>query len=122
RYHKNRGRNPMITRRQALAAVLAAPPRIAAAQTAWPSRTIRFIVPFAAGGSNDVIARVLGQHLSRVLGQTIIVENRPGAGGSTAADFVAKANPDGYTWLMCNSATHALNLALYPNLPYDPVK
>lgn len=115
----------MITRRQALAAaatVLAAPPRIASAQTAWPAHTIRFIVPFAAGGSNDVIARVLGQHLSRVLGQTIIVENRPGAGGSTAADFVAKANPDGYTWLMCNSATHALNLALYPNLPYDPIK
>jgi tripartite-type tricarboxylate transporter receptor subunit TctC len=89
------------------------------AQTAWPTRQIRILVGYAAGGSTDVTARIIGQALSERLGQPVIIENRPGAGGNIAADATAKADPDGYTLLMATSTTFATNPSLYKNLPFD---
>lgn len=91
------------------------------AQQPWPARTIRLVVPFPAGSSPDLIARVVAEPLSHALGQTIVVENRPGAGGNIGTGLVAKAAPDGYTLLMC-SVTHAINATLYSKLPYDSIK
>jgi tripartite-type tricarboxylate transporter receptor subunit TctC len=94
---------------------------VAAAQ--WvPARTVRLIVPFAPGGQPDIVARALAEPLSRALKQTVIVENRAGAGGNIAADFVAKAAPDGCTLLVGTNGPLALSPALYRNLPYDPLK
>lgn len=89
------------------------------AQTAWPSKPIRLIVGFAAGGSTDVTARIIAQALSDRLGQPVVVENRGGAGGNIGADAVAKADPDGYTLLMATSSTFAANPNLYKSLPFD---
>jgi tripartite-type tricarboxylate transporter receptor subunit TctC len=88
----------------------------------YPSRTVRIIVPFTPGGTTDVVARSVAAMLGRSLNQSVVVENRPGAGGSIGADLVAKAPPDGYTLLMGSSATLAFNPSLYPALPYDPVR
>ena len=89
---------------------------------AYPSKPIHFIIPYAPGGINDVIGRVLGEKLSKEIGQPVIVENRPGAGGSVATSMVAKAKPDGYTLLIGSSAPLATGLSLYPNLNYDVMK
>lgn len=105
----------------ALGAVLALSASPAPAQD-YPSRPITLIVPFAAGGSTDLVARLIAQRMSQELGQTVVVENRGGAGGNLGAAAVAKAQPDGYTILMGTVATHALNPALYKKMPYDPVK
>lgn len=88
----------------------------------YPSRTVRIIVPFSPGGTTDVVARSVAVMLGKSLNQSVVVENRPGAGGSIGADLVAKAPPDGYTLLMGSSATLAFNPSLYPKLPYDPVR
>ncbi len=92
----------------------------AAAQQPYPTRPITVVVPFAAGGPTDVMARILGQHMSGTLGQQIVVENVTGAGGSLGAARVAKATPDGYTMVMGNLGTHAASVGLYKNLSYDP--
>ena len=89
------------------------------AQTAWPSKPIRMLVGFAAGGSTDVTARLIAQALSERLGQPVIVENRAGAGGNIAAEAAAKADPDGYTLLMSTSTTFATNPNLYKSLPFN---
>ncbi|HEX9464899.1 MAG TPA: tripartite tricarboxylate transporter substrate binding protein [Alphaproteobacteria bacterium] len=89
---------------------------------AYPTRPIRMVVPFSAGaGVTDIMARLVGQHLSANLGQQIVIENRPGAGGILGTDIVSKAAPDGYTLLMTNVSL-AVTPYLYPSLPYDPVK
>src|ERR1700710_2425570 len=88
----------------------------AQAQTAWPTKPIKILVGFAAGGSTDVTARIIGQALSERLGQPVVIENRAGAGGNIAADAAAKADPDGYTLLMATSTTFATNPNLYKNL------
>jgi tripartite-type tricarboxylate transporter receptor subunit TctC len=93
----------------------------ASAQT-YPSRPIRLIVPFAPGGNVDITARAVAPGLSEVLGQQVVVENRPGAGGTIATDFVAKAPPDGYTLLMGSSSVMTNGPALYPKLPYDVIR
>src|SRR5919197_6446304 len=100
-------------------AVLAAP---APAQDSYPSKPVRIMVSFAAGGPTDQVARIVGAKLTDLLGQTFLVENRTGAGGNIGADVVAKASPDGYTLLMATVSTHAINPGLYKNMPYDPVK
>jgi tripartite-type tricarboxylate transporter receptor subunit TctC len=87
---------------------------------AWPTKTIKIVVPFTPGSGTDIIARVVGERLSTALGQTVIVENKPGAGGTIGASQVAKAPADGYT-LLVHSAGHAANAAIYPNLNYDTV-
>ena len=92
------------------------------AQEDFPNRPIRLVVPFAAGGSTDIVARIVAAKMSDILKQPVIVENRAGAGGNAGAAAVAKAPPDGYTVLMGTVATHAINPALYTKMPYDPVK
>ncbi|HET7729483.1 MAG TPA: tripartite tricarboxylate transporter substrate binding protein [Usitatibacter sp.] len=88
---------------------------------AWPSRPIKMVVPFPAGGPTDVMTRVLSDKLGQALGQPVVVENRPGAGGSIGADLVAKSAPDGYTLLMATGSTHSVGPYLQ-KLPYDPNK
>ena len=94
----------------------------AMAQTPYPSKPIRLIVPFTPGGSTDILARSIGQELTKAWGQSVIIDNVPGAGGSIGADKVAKAPADGYTLLMGHIGTLAVNPSLYPKLPYNPVK
>ena len=91
------------------------------AQDAYPSRVIKFVVPFAAGSATDTLARVLGEKMSASLGQSIVVDNMPGASGFLAAQNVARAEPDGHTVLITSNTTHAANQSLFKKLPYDPV-
>jgi tripartite-type tricarboxylate transporter receptor subunit TctC len=88
----------------------------------YPSRPIRFIVPFAAGGGNDNVARLVGKRLSDGLGQPVVIDNRPGAGGVLGAELAAKSPPDGYTLFLGGVGSHAINPNLNDHLPYDPVK
>jgi len=92
------------------------------ARAAYPERPITLIVPFAAGGPTDVVARIVGDNMSRTLGQQIVVENVTGAGGTTGTTRAAQATPDGYTIMMGHMGTHGAAPAVYPNLKYDPVK
>ena len=104
------------------AGVLATIAGAAYAQPAYPNKPIRLVVPFSAGGPTDVLARAIGQKLGDSLGQPIIVESRPGAGGNIASDYVAKAPPDGYTLILGTVGTHAINASLYSKLPFDTVQ
>ena len=101
------------------AAVLPAISRFAWAQD-FPTRPVTIIVPFAAGGGSDLAARIVGEHMSRTLGQQLIVENVPGAGGTSGSARVKRATPDGYTLVMGNVGTHAVSVWLYPHLAYKP--
>ena len=96
-------------------------PLLAAAQS-YPSRPIRLIVAFPPGGTADISARIIGQKLGELLGQPIVIENRPGAGGNIGTDLAAKAAPDGYTITAGSSNTHVTNVFLYKSVPYDPVR
>jgi tripartite-type tricarboxylate transporter receptor subunit TctC len=92
------------------------------AAQAWPSRPIRLVVPYAPGGPLDISARLVAAKLQESLGQAVVPDNRPGAGGNIGVDLVAKSPPDGYTLVMSAIATLAINPSLYPGLPYDPIK
>jgi tripartite-type tricarboxylate transporter receptor subunit TctC len=92
------------------------------AQNAWPTKPVKIVVPFAPGGTTDILARAVAPELSKAFGQPFIVENRGGAGGNLGADIVAKSQPDGYTLLMGTVGTHGINKALYEKMPFDPVK
>ncbi|HMN84116.1 MAG TPA: tripartite tricarboxylate transporter substrate binding protein [Burkholderiaceae bacterium] len=92
------------------------------AQSAWPSRPVRLVIPFPAGGATDIIGRVVAMKLSQALGQQVIVDNRPGVGGTIGADAVAKAAPDGYTLLLATSSTHSIGPVLNPKMPYDAIR
>ncbi len=111
----------MLTRRHILLASTALP-LVAHAQSAWPNRPVRIVVPFSAGGTTDILARAIAPELQRVFGQPFIVDNKPGAGGNSGAAEVAKSPADGYTLLMGTVGTHAINPALYPKMPYDHIK
>jgi tripartite-type tricarboxylate transporter receptor subunit TctC len=89
---------------------------------AYPTRPIRFVVPYAPGGAGDIFARVVGAKLAEGLGQQVVVDNRPGANAIIGTDMVAKAPPDGHTIVMANSAPFVLNPSLYKKLPYDSVR
>jgi tripartite-type tricarboxylate transporter receptor subunit TctC len=91
-------------------------------KNAWPERPIRIIVPYAPGGSSDIIARAISQPLSEALGQSVIVENKAGANGNLGADIVAKSAPDGYTLLLCDTGALAISPSVYTKLPFDPAK
>src|SRR4029077_10929087 len=112
--------NPMIKRLLLFAALLGL--SASAAHAAYPERPITLIVPFAAGGPTDVVARIVGDHMSRTLGQQIVVENVTGAGGTTGTTRAAQATPDGYTIMMGHMGTHCSAPPVYPNLKYDPQK
>jgi tripartite-type tricarboxylate transporter receptor subunit TctC len=94
----------------------------ASAADDWPQKPITLIVPWAAGGSTDILARVLSEHLTRSLGQPVIVDNKPGASGNIGSAMVARARPDGYTLLVGSMSTHAMNPALMPNMPFRGVE
>ncbi len=95
---------------------------IARAQDAYPSKPVRIVVSFAAGGPTDIVARIMGARMGELLGQQFVVENKTGAGGNIGADVVAKSPPDGYTLLMATVSTHAINPGLYRKIPYDPIR
>ncbi len=92
------------------------------AEDAYPTKPIRMVIPFAAGGPTDIVGRVMGAKMAELLGQQFVVENRTGAGGNIGADAVAKAPGDGYTLLMATVSTHAINPGLYKHMPYDPIR
>lgn len=116
----------MLTRRAAVAlpalALPALMPAFAHAQAWAPSRSGRIIVPFTAGGATDVTARIMAERLSALLGQSYVVDNRPGAGGNLGVEMAAKAEPDGHTLLMGTIGTASINQFLYPRLPFDPMR
>jgi tripartite-type tricarboxylate transporter receptor subunit TctC len=117
----------MLYRRSLLTASLAAlalpaVPWSAGAQAPWPSKPIKLIVPYAAGGSTDVVGRVIAEYLGQRIGQNIVVENRPGKGATIGTSQVAKAAPDGYTLVVSNISSFAVAPPLYGDLDYDPVK
>jgi tripartite-type tricarboxylate transporter receptor subunit TctC len=105
-----------------LAVSLAALAPVAAHADAWPAKPVKIIVPFAAGGATDVVARLLGQKLNEAWGQAVVVEDRPGAGGNIGADAVAKAQPDGYTLLMTSGSIVTANPFMYKSMQFDPAK
>jgi tripartite-type tricarboxylate transporter receptor subunit TctC len=108
-----------MNRRLLLALALCFTHPFASAQEAWPAKPIRIVVPFAAGGTSDVLARLIGEKLQASLKQTVLVENKAGAGGVIGADSVAKSPADGYTVLLGTIASHAINPALQPKMPYN---
>ncbi len=118
------------TRRSALAAcaqaaflcALAATTNLSLAQSGWPNKQVRIVVPFAPAGTTDILARAIAPELSKAFGQTFYVDNKPGAGGNLGADIVAKSPADGYTLLMGTVGTHGINRALYEKMPFDPIK
>jgi tripartite-type tricarboxylate transporter receptor subunit TctC len=111
----------LVSRRSALAGLALLAPLAARAED-WPSRPIRMYVPFPPGGGTDIISRVIAQKIGETLGQPVVIENKPGAGGGIGVDLAAKSAPDGYTIVMGQTSNLAINPALYPNLPYDPLK
>lgn len=111
---------PRVTASLMAAVALASAPALA--QPAYPSKTIRLVVPFAPGGSTDVLARLMADAMRQDLGQPVVVENKAGAGGNIGGDMVAKADPDGYTLLMAAAGPTVINPSLYSTMPYDPAK
>ena len=114
----------MPIRRRSLVgwAAAVAVPRWSRAQSTWPTKPVRVVVPFTPGGTTDILARALAPELGKAFGQTFIVENRAGAGGNLGADVVAKSAPDGYTLVMGTVGTQAINPSLYPKMPYDAAR
>ena len=106
---------------RSLAALLLVATMGAFAQS-WPTKPIRIIVPFAPGGNVDITARLVAPGLQELLGQPVVIENKPGAGGTIGADFVAKSAPDGYTLLMGSNSTFSVAPSLYPKNPYHPIR
>ena len=103
----------------AFSALLALP---SLAQSTWPTKPVKIVVPFAAGGTTDILARAIAPELSKAFGQAFVIENRGGAGGNIGADIVAKSPADGYTLLMGTVGTHGINQSLYSKMPFDPIK
>lgn len=113
----------VLTRRGILAAaIVAAGLGMPAFAQNFPSKPVTIVVPFAAGGSTDIVARIVGGRMAEILGQPVLIENRAGAGGNIGTNAVAKAAPDGYTILMGTISTHAINPAVFKTMPHDPVK
>ena len=110
----------MTFRKFATAALMLAAATYSAAAQEYPARPVTLIVPFAAGGPTDVIARIVADHMSKTLGQQLVIENAVGAGGTTGSTRASRASPDGYTIVMGHMGTHAASVALYPNLAYHP--
>ena len=108
--------------RQLLVVVASLASSFALGQTAWPSKPVRIVVPFAPGGTTDILARAVAPELTKAFGQSFVVDNRAGAGGNVGADIVAKSAPDGYTILMGTVGTHGINKSLYSKMPFDPQK
>ena len=119
-FFHSRRRTALIASAAAAVSFMAGP--VAAQGQQWPNKPVRIVVPFAAGGTTDILARAVAPELSKAFGQQFIVDNRAGAGGNVGADIVAKSPNDGYTLLMGTVGTHGINRALYAKLPFDPIK
>ncbi len=123
-----RSRVAVVPKRRSLALAVAAvgalalAPFAAQAQAAFPSKPITIVVGFTAGGTTDTLARIVGQFMSRDLGQSVMIDNRPGAGGNIGSQMVVRAAPDGHTLLMGTVGTHAINQSLYKKMTFDPIK
>lgn len=113
---------PRFNRRQALAALALPALPLGSRAAAWPEHPVRIVVGFGPGSSPDILLRVLANDLGKRLGQTVVIENRPGAAGNIAAEAVAKSQPDGYTLFYGTNTTHAINPSLYPRLAFDHIK
>lgn len=113
-------RRAVLTGAAAFGAISLLPRRAGADQ--WPTRPVKLVVPFAAGGTTDILARVVAAKVSEEFGQQFIVENKTGAGGNIAAEFVAKAEPDGYTFVVGTPGTHAINQFVFKNMNYDQAR
>lgn len=111
-----------IARRGFVAAALLVPAATARAQEAFPTRPVRIVVPYAPGGATDILARMLAERMAPELGQPVIVENRPGGGAVIGSEAVARSTPDGHTLLMATNGSHAINVGIFQNLSYDPVR
>ncbi len=111
-----------VLRHLVAAALLVAVSTAAMAQSTWPGKPVRIVVPFAPGGTTDILARAVAPELSKAFGQSFVVDNRAGAGGNLGADIVAKSPADGYTLLMGTVGTHGINKSLYSKMPFDPQK
>ena len=111
-----------IRRRQLLVSAGLFPTASLWAQSGWPTKPVRIVVPFAPAGTTDLLARALAPELSKSFGQSFVIDNRAGAGGNIGADVIAKSAPDGYNLLMGTVGTQAINGALYPKMPFDPAK
>ena len=112
----------MTTWKKILLTLACAALPLAGLAQAYPSKPVKLLVTIGPGSSADILARIVAEELQRRLGQPVVVENKPGAGGNIAADAVAKSAPDGYTLLMSTISTHAINAAMYPSMPFDPIK
>lgn len=102
--------------------VLTCASTLAQTSAAWPTKPIKIVIPAAAGSAPDIMTRLVALELQKRLGQPVVAENKPGAGGALGSDIVAKSAPDGYTFVMGNIGSHAMNVGVYPKLPYSPVK
>lgn len=111
----------MLRLRAALSAAIALFAVVAQAQDTYPNKPVRMVVAFAAGGSNDILARLISARMTEQLGQQVLVDNRPGAGGNIGTDLVAKAPPDGHTLLLGSASAFAFNPGLYSKMPFDPI-
>src|SRR4051794_8822654 len=111
-----------MRRRALLLAGLATAPLASARAAAWPDRPIRFVIPWPPGGGNDIVGRLLAEHLGRSIGQPVVVENRGGSNGVMGAEVVAKAKPDGYTLMFHSVTSHVVNPVVFPRLPYDTAR
>jgi tripartite-type tricarboxylate transporter receptor subunit TctC len=114
--------NKLVTLLCALCCAIAPPGAIAQSAGAYPSKPIRIVVPFPPGGATDILARAIGNELSKAFNQSVVIENKGGGGGNPGADLVAKSAPDGYTLVMATVGTHAINMSLYSKMPYDAVR
>lgn len=115
--------NPSLLASTAAALVLGALPASSAlAQAEWPNKPINYIVPFAPGGATDILGRIYSQHIGQPLGVPVVVENRPGTGGSLGSAYASRAKPDGYTLVGGTISSHAINVSIYPSIGYDPVE
>ena len=119
RYHRRMIRTSVFVAATCVLTPLASVNSIVLAQQTYPAKPIRMVAPFAAGGLVDVLARAVGDKLRPALGQPVIIDNRPGAGGNIGADLVAKAEPDGYTLLMSSAGILTINESLYPKMPFN---
>src|SRR5207253_4203877 len=119
---RNSARRRLLAAGVAMAATFGGMTSAAYAQGNYPTKPITMVVPFSAGGTTDILARIVGLQLGKALGQPVVIDNRPGAGGNIGASIAAKAPGDGYTLFMGTIGTHAINQSLYSKLPFDPVK
>jgi tripartite-type tricarboxylate transporter receptor subunit TctC len=120
--HARLSRRRLLTQALVVGSVFVTPTAVWAQAAGWPSKPVRIIVSFPPGGTSDIVARLIGQHLTEKFGQQFLVDNRPGAGGTVSGDLTKKEAPDGYTLILANNAPFTIAPTQFPTIPYDPIK